>query len=64
MIKSGLLTLMLFLGTVVMAQSFSPEPEQFLKQIDKYLSNFDRTKTKVFIEEFEILLSSNANKLF
>lgn len=33
-------------------QVFSNNPEDFLKQINKYLSNVNRSKTKPFIEEF------------
>ncbi len=34
------------------AQTFSNDPATFLKQVDKYLSSSNRTKTKEFIEVF------------
>jgi hypothetical protein len=52
MLKSGILTLLLFIGVNALSQTFSAQPEEFLKQVNKYLSNVNRTKTKPFIEDF------------
>lgn len=52
MIKK-IFALVLFCAPFLMfAQTFSNEPETFVKEIDKYLSSYDRVKTKAFIEEF------------
>jgi len=53
MLKSIVLTVVLFLSVGVFAQPFSSEPEAFLKEITKYLNASNRTKTKPFIEKFE-----------
>ena len=37
---------------VIGQATFSNNPETFLKQVDKYLSSSNRTKTKEFIEVF------------
>jgi len=54
MIKSFILTIgLLLLSVNVFAQPFSSEPQEFLKQINKYLGNYNRVKTKEFMEQFE-----------
>ncbi len=50
--KNLLLGFSLFITCLVQAQ-FSSEPEQFLKDIDKYLSVSNRVKTKEFLDVFE-----------
>lgn len=52
MLKSGILTLLLLVGVNSFSQTFSPEPEEFLKQMNKYLGAVNRMKTKPFMEEF------------
>lgn len=41
------------LSTGLFAQPFSSDPQQFLKEINKYLSNSNGPKTKEFMESFE-----------
>ena len=50
--KAYLLFLFMAVTIGAGAQTFSSHPETFLKQIDKYLSSSNRTKTKEFIEVF------------
>ncbi|HIP36163.1 MAG TPA: hypothetical protein EYG85_04860 [Crocinitomix sp.] len=53
MLKTVILVLLMAFSTSVFTQTvFSNNPEEFLKQIDKYLSSVNRSKAKPFIEEF------------
>ncbi|MBN4072765.1 hypothetical protein JYT74_01865 [Crocinitomix catalasitica] len=51
----ALITLLLFCSAISYGQnaSFSSEPEQFLKDVEKQLGSIDRQKTKAFMLEFE-----------
>lgn len=51
--KSLILTLLLFISVGASAQTFSSDPEAFLKEIKKYLSESNPSKTKDFMEVFE-----------
>lgn len=50
--RSILVSLVVLFSFSASAQ-FSPQPEQFLKDVDKYLSASNRSKTKDFMEAFE-----------
>ena len=44
---------LIFLFSGMLHAQFSSEPEQFLKDVDKYLSASNRVKTKEFMDVFE-----------
>lgn len=52
MLKSGLITILLLFTFNSFSQTFSSQPDEFLKQISKFLGAVNRAKTKPFIEEF------------
>lgn len=51
--------LCVFLFGLLSAQTFSPNKEKFVKELDKYLSTFDPSTTHDFIKEFEPFLLGN-----
>jgi len=50
--KAALLGIILIISSVSHAQ-FSGDPEQFLKDVNKYLGASNRIKTKEFMDVFE-----------
>ena len=44
-----------FLSKALSQSTFSPEPEKFLKDVQVFIGNYDKTKAKKYIKSFEPL---------
>ena len=44
-----------FFSKALSQSSFTPEPEKFLKDVQAFIGNYDKTKAKKYIKSFEPL---------